>query len=146
MLNQPWGGLLILTMGLAGCGLEVSAHPPMPRGAAPADGTTRHVLRAPEPEIEARIKAIIESGLRVTDYYPRVLSLKVHTITPGVSYGFDANTRISTLGGPIPGRFIGTYHAPSRSLTYSRGVPDFAIGKAYTGETPFEDKQEDGAR
>lgn len=142
MLNQPWGGLLILALGLAGCG---SPHPPMSRGPASADGPARHVLQAPEPEVEAGIKAIIESGLRVTDYYPRVLSLKVRTVRPGVLYGFDANTRVSTLGGPIPGRFIGTYHAPSRSLTYSSGVPDFALGRTYTARTPIDNQREDGA-
>jgi hypothetical protein len=116
-------------MALTGCGLDGSPH---------ATVSPRHVLLAPASTVQERIKTIIErKGIGATDFYPTVLSMRVIPITPGVLYRFDARTRISTLGGPRPGHFQGTYHRPSDSLKYTSGVPSFALGRTFTSRGGF---------
>jgi hypothetical protein len=129
MMNNAWAGLFLLVGGLAGCGIQ---HLPMDPATPSAAISTRHVLVAPTPN--ARIKYLIERfGIRATDYYPKVLSLQVITIIPGALYEFEARTRITSMGGSVPGHFIGTYHLPTDTLKYNEGVPRFAIGMAIRG-------------
>jgi hypothetical protein len=134
MTNQPWARLLLLSLGLAGCGLDVSQPSGGTQGPTPAALATRRVLGAPASDVEDRIAYIIEArGIGATDFYPTVLALQVTPIAPGGLYWFEADARVSTLAGPVPRHFTGTYLAPSDTLVYSSGVPSFALGQPFSG-------------